>query len=96
MSYVLKLFVNSGGASSKRALAHLSDLVTQLGGESSVEVIDVLDHPDLALDHHIVATPTLVRTSPLPQYRIVSDLTEIKKILSWLNLDSSENPPIAP
>jgi circadian clock protein KaiB len=95
MLYVLKLFVNGGGASSQRALSQLSTLVAQLGEQASVEVIDVLDHPDLAMDHHIVATPTLVRTSPLPQYRIVSDLTEIKKILSWLNLDSGENPPAA-
>jgi circadian clock protein KaiB len=93
MPYVLKLFVNGGGISSRRALTHLQTLAAQLGEHTSIEVIDILDHPDLAMDHHIVATPTLVRTSPLPQYRIVSDLTDIKKILSWLSLDSGENAP---
>jgi len=89
MPYVLKLFVNSEGASSRRALSHLPVLTAQLGEQAAVEVIDVLDYPDLAMDHNIVATPTLVRTSPLPQYRLVSDLIEINKILSWLNLDQA-------
>ncbi|HIK46709.1 MAG TPA: hypothetical protein IGR64_17820 [Leptolyngbyaceae cyanobacterium M65_K2018_010] len=49
----------------------------------SLQLIDVLNHPDLAEADQISATPTLVRVSPLPPRRLVGYLNpqQIQELL---------------
>ncbi len=58
----------------------------ELKGQYSLEVINVLDNPERAEEDHILATPTLIKTSPPPERRVVGDLSDKEKVLTALGL----------
>lgn len=51
-----------------------------------MSVIDVLQQPEQARDNKIIATPTLVREFPLPNRRIIGDLSDHQQVLVGLDL----------
>ena len=61
-------------------------LTEELTKQFELEVVDVLQHPHLAIKEGILATPTLVRVSPPPPLRIVGDYTNREKVLAALEL----------
>ncbi len=62
----------------------------EIKGKYSLEVINVLDDPQRAQEDNILATPTLVRASPLPEKRVVGDLSDKDKLLSALGLTAEK------
>ena len=52
----------------------------------TVEVVDVLREPERALQDNIVATPTLVRTSPTPRRVLIGDLGRPADVAALLDL----------
>jgi circadian clock protein KaiB len=46
----------------------------------------VLEHPELAEDDRVLATPTLIKRLPLPLRRIIGDLSDREKVLLGLEL----------
>lgn len=52
----------------------------------TVEVIDVLERPQLAEEARILATPVLIRQHPLPPRRIVGDLSDWQTVAEVLDL----------
>jgi circadian clock protein KaiB len=48
-------------------------------------IIDVLQQPDIAEQAGIMATPTLIKSTPLPPRRVVGDLSD-PQILAYLDL----------
>lgn len=50
-------------------------------------MIDVLDHPQLAEDERILATPTLIKQLPPPLRRVIGDLSDKDKVLLGLDLN---------
>jgi circadian clock protein KaiB len=90
--YVLKLYVTGQTPRAERAIANLRRLCDHdLEGRYEVEVVDVLEHPQLAEQEKILATPTLVRLLPPPLRRVIGDLSESDKVL--LGLDLWPAPP---
>ena len=65
----------------------------ELGAEYDLEVIDVLEHPQVAEDQRILATPTLVKQLPLPLRRVIGDLSDREKVLFGLELLPSDRRP---
>ena len=55
-------------------------------GRYHVEVIDLLEQPQLAKGDQILAVPTLVRKLPEPLKRIIGDLSNEEKVLVGLDL----------
>ena len=55
-------------------------------GECDLRVIDVLEHPAMAEDEKIVATPTLVKDMPPPTRRVIGDLSDFQRVLFGLDL----------
>jgi circadian clock protein KaiB len=58
----------------------------QLKGNYQIDVVDLLKHPHVAHDEQIVAVPTLVRKSPLPERNIIGDLSNTESVLAGLDL----------
>lgn len=54
----------------------------------SIEVIDLLKCPQLAESDQIFAIPTLVRKIPKPLRKIIGDLSDKKKVLKGLNINT--------
>jgi circadian clock protein KaiB len=75
--YVFRLFIAGQTPRSEQAIANLSRIVEyDLKGKGRVQIIDVLEQPDLAEADHIVATPTLIKEMPPPERRIIGDLSD--------------------
>ena len=77
------------GASSRTgtAIANLRRICEQeLEGKYDLEIIDVLEFPELAEDEKILATPTLIKSLPLPLRRVIGDLSDKEKVLLGLEL----------
>ena len=83
----LRLYVAGQTPKSVTAFANLKNLCEKhLAGRYSIEVVDLLKHPDLAEDDQIVAIPTLVRRLPPPIRKIIGDLTNTERVLVGLDI----------
>ena len=83
----LRLYVAGQTAKSLVAFANLKKLCDEhLPGRYKIEVIDLMQHPQLAAGDQIVAIPTLVRKLPEPLRRIVGDLSNTERALVGLQL----------
>ncbi len=83
----LRLYVVDQSPRSVAALTNLKKLCeTHLAGMYRIEVVDLLQHPQLARDDEIVAIPTLVRTLPEPIRKIIGDLSNTERTLVGLQL----------
>ena len=92
--YRLKLYLTGRTPRSQQAIDNLRGLMEeQFAEQYELEVIDVLEHPQLAEDDKILATPTVVRELPEPVRRVVGDLSSRDQVLLGLDLSPiSENP----
>lgn len=83
----LRLYIAGQTARSLAALANLQRICDEhLEGRYRLEVIDLLDRPQLARGDQIFALPTLVRKLPEPIRRLVGDLSDTERALVGLDL----------
>jgi circadian clock protein KaiB len=86
-TWELRLYVAGQSAKSVAAFANLRALCERyLPGKYEIEIIDLLQKPQLARGDQIVAIPTLVRKLPEPIRKIVGDLSNTEKTLVGLQL----------
>jgi circadian clock protein KaiB len=86
--YVLRLFVSGPTSRSKRAIDNLRSICKRyLAGRHRIEVVDLQESPGTAADEQIVATPTLLKVLPLPARRVIGDLSQVGKVLHWLEIE---------
>ena len=91
MKHILRLYVTGRTVHSQTAIKNLKALCEQeLKGQYDIEVIDVLEHPELAEDEKILATPTLIKELPVPIRKIIGDLSDREKVLFGLDLVSAK------
>lgn len=57
-----------------------------LAGRYRIEVVDLLENPQLARGDQILAIPTLVRKLPTPMKKIIGDLSNEERVLVGLDL----------
>ena len=83
----LRLYVAGKTEKSVKALANLKRYCEEhLKGQYKIEVIDLLEKPQLAEGDQILAIPTLVRKVPEPIRKIIGDLSNEEKVLVGLNI----------
>ena len=83
----LKLYVAGQSPKSLTALANLKRICEQhLAGRYRIEVIDLLQNPQLARGDQILAIPTLIRKLPEPIRRIIGDLSNSERVLVGLDV----------
>jgi circadian clock protein KaiB len=84
----LRLYIAGHTTRSQCAIANLRRICEEhLGGRYDLDVIDVLERPDLAERDRILATPTLIKDLPPPCRRVVGDLADTDRVVAGLNLD---------
>jgi circadian clock protein KaiB len=85
--YVLRLFVAGHTPRSRLAVEQLHEICeNELDGHYRLEVIDVVEQPELAKRYHIIATPSLVKVLPPPLRRIIGDLSDTERVLIGLDI----------
>jgi circadian clock protein KaiB len=90
-TWKLRLYVAGLTPNGARALTNLKKLCeTHLAGKYSIEVVDLLEHPQLARGDQIMAVPTLVRKLPPPMKKIIGDLSSSERVLVGLDIRPTE------
>jgi len=78
--WLLKLYVAGPGVASMRARQNLERFCQQhLPGLYRIEVIDLLQQPELARVHEIIAVPTVVREQPAPIRKAIGDFSIVER-----------------
>ena len=86
-TYELRLYVAGQTPKSVLALGNLRQICEEhLHGRYAIEVIDLMENPQLAQGDQILALPTLVRRLPEPIKKIIGDLSNTERVLVGLDL----------
>ncbi|MCS6836659.1 MAG: circadian clock KaiB family protein [Anaerolineae bacterium] len=89
-AYILSLYVAGATPKSELIIARVRALCAQaFGSDFQLNVIDVIQQPDVAEEQRILATPTLVREHPAPRRYIIGDLSHVEKVVQALEMPTS-------
>jgi len=92
-TWELRLYVAGQTPKSVKAFHNLKTICEEhLAGQYHIEVIDLLEDPQLAEGDQILAIPTLVRKLPEPVKKIIGDLSNTERVL--VGLDIREIPVV--
>lgn len=92
-TYRLRLYVAGETPKSRVALANLKEICeTHLAGRYEIEVVDLLEQPQLAAGDEILAVPTLVRRLPPPITKLIGDLSDTSRVLVGLQILPAAGP----
>jgi circadian clock protein KaiB len=85
--WTLRLYVAGQTPKSITAFTNLKKLCEEyLHGEYTIEIVDLLERPQLAEGDQIIAVPTLVRKLPEPVKKIIGDLSNTERVLVGLDI----------
>jgi len=85
--WILRLYVAGKTPKSLTAFENLKKICEErLKNKYTIEVIDLLENPQLGREHQILAIPTLVRKLPVPVRKIIGDLSNTERVLIGLDL----------
>jgi circadian clock protein KaiB len=85
--FVLHLFVANNSFLSVQAIKNIKDICEKnIPSGYRLDVIDILEQPSLAKKNQIVAAPTLIKEYPLPQRRLVGNMSDTERVLIGLGL----------
>lgn len=84
---LLRLYITGMTPRSEQAIRNLRRIMAdELSDSYELEIIDVLERPQLAEDERIIATPTLIKRLPPPLRRIIGDLSDTEVVVLGLDL----------
>lgn len=87
--YVLKLFITGATPNSTRAVENLTQICEDhIKGKYSLEIIDVYQQQAVAEEEQLIALPFLIKKFPLPERRMIGDLSDKAKVLKGLGIIS--------
>jgi circadian clock protein KaiB len=85
--YILRLYITGTTLQSTRAILNVRRICEEhLEGRYELEVVDISQHPTLAIGEQIIAAPTLIKKLPLPLRRFIGDMSQTERILLGLDL----------
>jgi len=88
--YVLRLFVTGMSPRSTAAVAAVKHVCEEhLPGSYELEVVDLYRSPELARREQVVAAPTLVKSEPAPERRLIGNLSDHLRLLRGLGLSAA-------
>jgi circadian clock protein KaiB len=92
--YELTLFVSGASDSSARAITNIREICdAHLEGRHQLNIVDLNQEPAAGSEHHVLATPTLIKDHPLPLRMLVGDMSDHVKILLALDVAHGATEP---
>jgi circadian clock protein KaiB len=89
-TFVLRLYIAGQTPKCLRAFENLKRICEEhLAQRYRIEMVDLLQNPQLARGDQIFAVPTVVRRLPEPMKKIIGDLSNTERVLVGLDLRSS-------
>lgn len=87
--FKLCLYIADHTPNSDSARSNLNALCARyLTGECEIEIVDVLLHPERALENGVLMTPTLIKLLPLPERRLVGTLGRTEAVMLALGIEA--------
>ena len=87
--YDLRLFVTGATPNSARAIVNIRSICeTYLKDRYELQIFDVYQNTALAQQEQIIALPLLIKKFPLPERKLIGDLSETEKVLKALGVNS--------
>ena len=70
-----------------RAVTNVKEICEEhLHGKYSLEIVDVYQQAEIAEKEQLIALPLLIKKCPLPERRMIGDLSDTGKVLKGLGL----------
>jgi circadian clock protein KaiB len=86
--YDLRLFVTGATPNSTRAITNIRNICeSYLKGRYELKIFDVYQDVELARQEQLIALPLLIKKHPLPERKLIGDLSETEKVLKALGVD---------
>ena len=83
--YVFRLYVTGASPNSLRAIANTKNFCEQyFKDDYELDVIDVYQQPGIAKEENIIALPLLVKKFPLPEKRLIGDMSQLDRVLKGI------------
>ena len=83
----MRLYVAGQTPKSTAAFENLKRICDEnMPGKYEIEVIDLMDKPQLARGDQIVAIPTVVKNLPTPIRKLIGDMSNTQRVLVGLDL----------
>ena len=88
---ILQLYITGMSDNSVRAIKNITQLCDKyLKNRFDLEIIDIYKDPSVAEKQKIVFSPSLIRQFPLPKKTFIGDLSDTKKVILGLDIQSIE------
>ena len=86
--YDLHLYITGATPKSLSAVSNIKLICdTYLKGKYSLKIIDVYKQLEVAREEQLIALPLLVKRTPLPERRLIGDMSDTFKVLKGLGLN---------
>ena len=86
---IFRLYITGASPNSSRAITNLKNIFERyLGNHYELNIIDVYQQPQMVSKIDIVALPLLVRKLPLPERRLIGDMSDREKVIRSLELSN--------
>jgi circadian clock protein KaiB len=88
VEFDLTLYVSGASPNSLKAINNIQCIVEEkLKGRYSLNIVDIYQDKSAAASEQIVALPMLVKKSPLPEKRLIGDMSDTHKVLRGLGIE---------
>jgi circadian clock protein KaiB len=89
--FLFRLYITGASPNSSRAITNVKILFDNILEKNyELEIIDVYQNPGIAQLENIIALPLLVRKNPLPERRLIGDMSDSAKLVNLFGLENNE------
>jgi len=87
--YIFRLYVTGASPNSLRAIANTRELCEEHFNDNyELEIIDVHQQPYVAKQENILALPLLIKKHPLPEKRLIGDMSDMQRVLKSIGVSN--------
>lgn len=84
---VLQLYVSGMSEKSMEAIENIKKLCDEnLKDAFELEIVDLYKNPQIAAEQHIVFSPSLIKTLPLPKKTLIGTFSDTEKVIKALGI----------
>ena len=86
----LRLYITGETPTSQALITRLEHALSEEYPEGyELEVRNIFDDPEAAIDDEVIVTPTLLRLLPEPVRRLIGDLSDEERVLAGLKVEEN-------
>ena len=87
------LYITGASSNSAKAITNIKSILDRfLKNRYELTIVDVYQQPQVASLVDIIALPLLIRMNPPPERRLIGDMSDTRKIISYLEFETEANP----